>query len=150
MLNGLPVADCGVPLSTSVAALNVTPLGSVPVSLSVGVGEPVAVTVNVPAVPTTKLVLFALVIAGALPTVSVNVCTALLPTPLLAVNVILNGLPVVDVGVPLSTPFVKLTPLGSAPDPVIVGAGTPRAVGVKLPPAPAAKVVLFALVNAGA
>jgi hypothetical protein len=52
-----------------------------------------------------------------------NVCIALLPTPLLAVNVIVNGLPVVVVGVPLSTPFAKFTPLGSAPASVIVGAG---------------------------
>ena len=65
MLNGLPVTDVGVPLSTPVAALNVTPLGSVPVSVNVGAGLPVAVTVNVPAVPTVKVVLFALVIADA-------------------------------------------------------------------------------------
>ena len=38
------------------------PLGSAPVSLNVGAGEPVAVTVNVPAVPTVNVVLFALVI----------------------------------------------------------------------------------------
>jgi hypothetical protein len=46
-----------------------------------------------------------------------NVCIALLPTPLLAVNVIVNGLPVVVVGVPLSTPVVGLnvTPLGNVP-----------------------------------
>lgn len=65
ILNGLPVAEAGVPLSTPVAALNVTPLGNAPVSLSVGVGKPVAVTMNVPAVPTANVVLFVLVIAGA-------------------------------------------------------------------------------------
>ena len=145
----------GVPLNTPVVALNVTPLGSVPVSLRVGVGEPVAVTVNVPAVPTVNVVLFALVIAGACAaafTVSVNVCVALLPTPLLAVNVILNGLPVVDVGVPLNTPVAALnvTPLGSAPVSASVGVGAPLAVTVNVPAAPTAKVVLFALVNAGA
>ena len=53
----------GVPLSTP--ALNATPLGSVPASLSVGVGEPDAVTVNVPGVPTENAVLLALVISGA-------------------------------------------------------------------------------------
>ena len=37
--------------STPVLALKVTPEGSVPVSLSVDVGKPVAVTVNVPAAP---------------------------------------------------------------------------------------------------
>jgi hypothetical protein len=54
---------------------NVTPLGSVPVSRSDGVGVPVAVTVKLPAVPTVNVVLFALVIAGAVPplfTVSVK------------------------------------------------------------------------------
>ena len=57
----------GVPLSTPVVALNVTPAGSAPVSPRVGAGVPVAVTVNVPAVPTVKVVLFALVIAGVTP-----------------------------------------------------------------------------------
>jgi len=54
----------------------------------VGVGDLVAVTVNEPAVPTTKVVLLALVIAGAWFTVSVKFCVALVPTPLLAVKVI--------------------------------------------------------------
>ena len=65
----LTVPNAGVPLRTPVAALNVTPLGSAPVSLSVGAGDPVAVTVNVPAEFTVNAVLFALVIAGAMPTV---------------------------------------------------------------------------------
>jgi len=59
----VPVA--GVPLNAPVAVLNVTPLGSAPVSLRVGAGKPVAVTVNVPAVPTENVVLAALVIWGA-------------------------------------------------------------------------------------
>jgi hypothetical protein len=45
--------------------VNVTPVGRVAVSLSVGSGKPVAVTVKDPAVPTVKLVLLALVITGA-------------------------------------------------------------------------------------
>jgi len=45
--------------------LKVTPLGKVPVSLKVGAGEPVAVTVNDPAEPTTKVALLALVMAAA-------------------------------------------------------------------------------------
>jgi hypothetical protein len=45
--------------------LKVTPLGRAPVSVKVGVGKPVAVTVNDPAVPTTNVVLLALVIFGA-------------------------------------------------------------------------------------
>jgi hypothetical protein len=48
------------------AELNVTPLGSVPVSLKViAVGKPVAVNVNVPGALATNDVAFALVIAGA-------------------------------------------------------------------------------------
>jgi len=46
-------------------SLKVTGLGNDPDSLSAGVGEPVVVTAKVPAVPTVKLVLLALVIAGA-------------------------------------------------------------------------------------
>ena len=61
-----PVPAAGVPLKTPVAALKVTPLGSVPpVKESVGAGTPLAVTVKVPAVPTTNVVLFVLVNAGA-------------------------------------------------------------------------------------
>jgi len=106
---------------------NVTPLGNAPDSLNVGAGLPVVVTVKLPAVPTVNVVLLALVIAGGVVfvTISMNVCTALLPTPLLAVNVIVNGLPIVVVGVPLSTPVVvfNVTPLGNAPVSLYVGAG---------------------------
>ena len=47
--------------------LNVTPAGSVSLllSLSVGVGTPLAVTVKLPACPTAKVVLLAMVKAGA-------------------------------------------------------------------------------------
>ena len=55
----------GVPLSTPVAGFNVTPLGNAPDSESDGAGDPVAVTVNVPAVPTENVVLLTLVIAVA-------------------------------------------------------------------------------------
>ena len=48
------------PLSTKL-----TPVGSVPFSASAGVGEPEAVTVNVPGCPTVNVALFALVIDGA-------------------------------------------------------------------------------------
>jgi hypothetical protein len=67
-------------------SLNVTPLGSVPVSASVGVGDPVVVTVKLPAVPTVNVALFALVIAGTWFTVNVKLWLAGLPTPLLADN----------------------------------------------------------------
>ena len=77
-----------VPLNTPVAAVNVTPEGSAPDSERVGAGVPVAVTVNVPAVPTVNVALLALVIAGAWFTVSVKLCVALAPTPFCAVIVI--------------------------------------------------------------
>jgi len=66
---------------------NVTPLGSVPVSVSVGVGAPVVVTVKLPAVPTINVMLFPLVITGVWFTFSVKLWFAGLPTPLLAVIV---------------------------------------------------------------
>ena len=60
-----PVPAAGVPLSTPVEALKVTPLGSAPASLKFGVGKPLAVTVNEPRVPAVNVVLLALVMAGA-------------------------------------------------------------------------------------
>jgi len=48
-------------------SLKVTGLGNDPDSLRAGVGEPVVVTLKVPAVPTVKVVLVALVILGAVP-----------------------------------------------------------------------------------
>ena len=59
------VPAAGVPESTPLVVLKVTPPGSTPLSMKVGAGDPVAVTVNVPATPTTKAALFALVIVGA-------------------------------------------------------------------------------------
>lgn|SRR5215472_17838 len=64
----LPVPTAGVPESVPVPfplSLKVTPLGSAPVSVSDGVGVPVVVTENVPAVPTVNVLLLALVITGA-------------------------------------------------------------------------------------
>src|SRR5215472_5970357 len=142
----------GVPLRTPVVALNVTPAGNVPDSLSDGAGNPVAATVNEPIAPTLNVALLALVMDGASSTVNVKFCVALLPTPLLAVNVMEYVLPVPAAGVPLRTPVVVLnvTPVGSAPVSLNVGAGNPVAVTVKVPAVPTVKVVLFALVIAGA
>ena len=58
----------GVPEKVAVPllfAVKVTPVGSVPVRVSVGAGYPVVVTVKLKAVPTVALVLAALVMAGA-------------------------------------------------------------------------------------
>lgn len=66
-----PVLAAGVPMSTP-ADESVTPLGKAPVSVNVGDGKPVAVTVNDPAVPTVNVVLAGLVMAGAWLTVNVK------------------------------------------------------------------------------
>ena len=73
-----PVPTAGVPLNTPVDALKVTPVGNAPDSLSVGTGEPLAVTVKLPALPTVNVTLLALVIAGAWSTVRVKLCVGLL------------------------------------------------------------------------
>jgi hypothetical protein len=67
--------------------VNVSQLGMVRVSVSVGAGKPVAVTVNVFAVPTENVLELPLVSAGACLTVRVKFWTAFDPTPLLAVKV---------------------------------------------------------------
>lgn len=57
----------GVPPRTpppEVLAVNVTPPGRAPLSVTVGVGVPVVVTLKEPAVPTVNVELFALVKAG--------------------------------------------------------------------------------------
>ena len=66
-----------------VAGLKVTPVGSVPLSVSMDVGTPVVLTVNEPVLPMKKVVLAALVIAGGNAfTVRVKACTASGPEPL--------------------------------------------------------------------
>ena len=60
-----PVAAAGVPLSTPVAGVKVTPVGRAPDTESEGAGTPDAVTVKEPAVPTTNVAFEPLVIAGA-------------------------------------------------------------------------------------
>ena len=81
-----PVPAEGVPESRPVE-LRLTPLGRFPVKLKVGVGKPVAVTVNEPNVPTVKKALLPLVMAGAWLTIKVNAWVASGLTPLLAVMV---------------------------------------------------------------
>jgi hypothetical protein len=76
-----PVLAPGVPARIPVAAVKVTPAGRVPVTLKVGAGVPVAVTVKVPAVPTVNVVVPALVIVGGWLTVNVKLWVAFAPTP---------------------------------------------------------------------
>src|SRR5260221_555663 len=99
-----PVPPPGVPARTPVAGVNVTPAGNAPVTDSVGDGVPVAVTVKVPAPPTVNVVALALVIAGAVLTVSVKLCVAFAPTPLAGVNVSEYVPAVPPAGVPARTP----------------------------------------------
>jgi hypothetical protein len=80
-----PVPAVGVPLSTPVMGLKVTPLGSAPVSFSVGAGNPVAVTVKLADCPTVNVVDEPLVIVGLCWTVNVKVWVAE-PVLLVAVN----------------------------------------------------------------
>jgi hypothetical protein len=92
------------------------------------------------------------VIAGASSTVKENACDASVPIPLVAVIVSGYVPPVPASGVPEITPVVKsnVTPPGSGPASVNVGAGKPVAVTVKLPSEPTVNVVAAALVIAGA
>jgi hypothetical protein len=137
-----------VPLSTP-AELSVTPLGSAPVSLKVGAGKPVAVTVNALAEFTVNEVLFELVMDGACPIVRVKFWVALGETPFEAV-IVIGKLPVTD-AVPLRAPVeLNVTPPGSAPISLKVGAGKPVAVTLKDPNVPTINVALFALVMTAA
>src|SRR5712692_9055074 len=146
----------GVPLSVPVPLpllRNVTPAGKGPLSVMLGVGDPLVVTVSVPAAPTWKVATFALVIVGGWPTVSVKLCVAFGLTPFCAVNVMAN---VPDaVGVPLSVPVPlpllrNVTPAGKVPLSVMLGVGDPLVVTLNVPATPTWKVAAFALVNAGA
>jgi hypothetical protein len=127
-------------------SVNVTVFGSIPVSLRVGVGDPVVVTVNVPAVPTVKVALFALVIAGPPVTVSVAAFELTLPTELVNTarywypfcgNVTPGSVSVVDVA-PLT--LLNVAPLSVLTCHCTVGAGFPLAEAMKVAVPPAATV----------
>ena len=89
------VPTAGVPAKVAVPlplSTKVTPLGSVaPPSDKLGIGDPVAVTVNDPAEPSVKVVEFGLVICGGVPglTVRMKFWVTGDPTPFVAVMV--NG-----------------------------------------------------------
>src|SRR5260370_409284 len=146
----------GVPLSVPVPLpllRNVTPAGKVPLSVMLGVGDPLVVTLNVPAAPTWNVTAVALVIVGGWPTVSVKLCVAFGVTPFCAVNVMAN---VPDaVGVPLSVPVPlpllrNVTPAGKAPLSVMLGVGDPVVLTLNVPKPPSWTDVEFALVIPGA
>ena len=121
------------------------------VVFAAGAKKPVPVSVTIGLVASTALVgLMAVSVGTGLLTVSVKLCVAFAPTPFWAVIVMAN-VPLA-VAVPLSTPAaVSVTPegrvLGGTEN---VGAGKPVAVIVNVPAVPAVKVVLAALVIAGA
>ncbi len=69
-------------------SVKVTPDGRAPACDSEAAGWPVVVTVNVPALPATNVVLSPLVIDGACATVRVKLCVASGLTPFDAVSVI--------------------------------------------------------------
>jgi hypothetical protein len=151
-----PVPLAGVPARVAVPSplsTKVTPLGRVALpSLSAGgVGnEWPVVTLKVPLCPTVKVVALPLVIEGGSSTVSVKLWVPFGVTPLLAVMVKLYVPPVPAAGVPLRTPAeLRVTPEGSVPLSLKVGAGNPSAVTLKVPLCPTVKVVLFALVMVG-
>ncbi len=116
-------------------SVKVRPLGSGPDSASAGAGYPVARTVRRSAAPTLALIAGIFLMAGARVTVRVNAWVAV-PFLFLAVRVsgytpaaAFLGVPeIVAVPSPLS---VNLTPEGSRPVLVILGAGAPVVVTVK-------------------
>jgi hypothetical protein len=146
----------GVPPSVAVPfplSWNKIPFGSDPLSEIADVGNPVVVTENEPAVPTMKVALLPLVMAGAWFAFSVKLCTAFEPTPFAAVMVTPKA--PLTVGVPLSVavPFPlsrNETPLGNDPFSEIAAVGNPVVVTANEPAVPTRKVALLLLVIAGA
>ena len=113
-----PVPGSGVPLSVPVPSplsTNATPPGRATPPIAIeGVGNPVVVTVNVPATPTVNVVALALVIAGAVLMPSVIACDPVQPAASVATKV--SGKEPPAVGVPSSTPAAeKFIPAGSIP-----------------------------------
>lgn len=130
------------------------PLGSGPDSARAGSGYPMARIVRCSAAPTWTLVVRIFLMAGALVTVRVSAWVAV-PFLFLAVRVsgytpaaAFTGVPeIVAVPSPLSANF---TPLGSAPILVILGAGSPVVVTVKVNATLKVAVALEPLVKTGA
>src|ERR1019366_4630758 len=134
-------------------SVKLRPPGSGPDSARAGGGYPVARTVRLSGAPTLTLIVRIFLMAGALVTVRVNAWVAV-PALFLAVRVsgyipaaALRGVPeIVAVPSPLSA---NLTPDGKRPVPVILVAGPPVVVTVKVNGAPKAAVAVEVLVKAG-
>ncbi len=141
------VPAAGVPDRRAVSGplpTRVTPLGRAPVSVKVTFGKPVAVTVNDPVVPTSKVVLLPLVIAGTDSTSNANDCVAvLMELVAFIVSAYCPKFPEGTVPAKVAVPFplsVKVTPPGSTPVSVIAGVGVPVVVTVNEPTVPWMKV----------
>jgi hypothetical protein len=135
-------------------AVHVVTLAVIPLNVTVPV-DPKFAPVIVTGVPTVPEFVDRLVIAGPWFTVSVKVCWAAVPMPLLAANVRVYVPLVPAAGDPPSVPVplalvVNVTPLGSAPDSLSEAVGVPVVVTVNVEDTPIANVVLFALVIVGA
>src|SRR5262249_20940803 len=108
----------GVP-DSSPAVVSVRPVGSVPVNVIVGAGKLLVVIEKALRTLSVKFAVFALVNAPASLTVSVKLCVAAAPTPLVAVIVSACTPPVPAAGVPpivaVPSPLSwKNIPLGTA------------------------------------
>ena len=117
---------------------NVTPDGSEPETASAGVGLPVVVTVNVPGLPTVKVVVAALVIVGPALTVSVKfwIAAGLVPVAV-KVSAYVPSVPAAGVPLNVAVPSplsANVTPVGrAAPVRTMAGAGNPVVVTVNVP-----------------
>ena len=132
-----------------VLALKVNPLGRVPVSASVAVGEPVVVTVKVKALPIVGAARELLVNFGGVPMVIVKVCVTE-PLALVAVKVRVEVPAVVGVPEMVAVPLVfalKVKPAGRVPVSASVAVGEPVVVTVKAKAFPTVSEVEAALVN---
>ena len=130
---------------------NVTPLGSAPVSVRAGVGDPVDVSVNDPAEPTANVVLLALVMVGAvepvpLPTVKFTPLLATPPTVTTTLPVVAPAGTDVAMLVALQVVTVAAVPLNVT---VLVPCEDPKFVPVIVTGVPAGPEVVDRLVIAG-
>ena len=127
--------------------------GSGPLSVMVGSGNPIVVTLMLVVLPTFVVATGADVMAGDWSTDSTKVCEAD-PSALEAFSVIRYVPPLPPAGVPpiVAVPFalaVKRTPPGRVPVSVMEGTGLPEVVTVKVNGAPTVAVSVDPEVNCG-